>query len=77
MVYVQQSSPREVFENCDLREWQFAFTQFPQRSGWPVERVLVIDEDQGKTADQRTGFQRLMTEFSPIAEWAYADVAAN
>lgn len=38
-----------------------------QRLGWAVERVVVIDEDQGhsgKTADCRTGFQRLMTEVS-------------
>ncbi len=35
--------------------------------GWPAERVLVIDEDQGtsgKTAESRSGFQRLMAEVS-------------
>ena len=35
--------------------------------GWPAERVVVIDEDQGqsgKAATDRSGFQRLMTEVS-------------
>jgi DNA invertase Pin-like site-specific DNA recombinase len=35
--------------------------------GWPAERVIVIDEDQGqsaKSAEMRSGFQRLMTEVS-------------
>ena len=33
--------------------------------GWPRERVLIIDEDLGKsgrTAEGRSGFQRLITE---------------
>jgi DNA invertase Pin-like site-specific DNA recombinase len=33
--------------------------------GWPKDRVLVIDEDQGRsgrTAEQRPGFQRLLAE---------------
>jgi len=33
--------------------------------GWPKERILVIDEDQGRSgqsAEGRTGFQRLLTE---------------
>ena len=37
----------------------------PSAPGWPAERVVIIDEDQGhsgKTADNRSGFQRLMTE---------------
>ncbi len=67
MVYVRQSSPQQVLENRESRERQYALAQFAQRFGWPAERVVVIDEDQGqsgKTADQRSGFQRLMTEVS-------------
>src|SRR5262249_14945186 len=65
MVYVRQSSPQQVLENRESRERQYALAQFAQRLGWPAERVVVIDEDQGqsgKTADNRSGFQRLMTE---------------
>ena len=67
MVYVRQSSPQQVLENRESRERQYALAQFAQRLGWPADRVVVIDDDQGltgKTADQRSGFQRLMTEVS-------------
>lgn len=67
MVYVRQSSPQQVLENRESRERQYALARFAERLGWAVERVVVIDEDQGhsgKTADCRTGFQRLMTEVS-------------
>lgn len=67
MVYVRQSTPQQVLENRESRERQYALAQFAQRLGWPAERVVVIDEDQGqsgKTAAERSGFQRLMTEAS-------------
>jgi DNA invertase Pin-like site-specific DNA recombinase/transposase-like protein len=65
--YVRQSSPQQVLENRESRERQYALAQFAQRLGWPAERVMIIDEDQGqsgKSADDRSGFQRLMTEVS-------------
>lgn len=67
MVYVRQSSPQQVLENRESRERQYALAQFAQRLGWPAERVEIIDEDQGqsgRSADGRSGFQRLMTEVS-------------
>jgi hypothetical protein len=67
MVYVRQSTPQQVLENRESRERQYALAEFAQRLGWPAERVMVIDEDQGqsgKTATDRSGFQRLMTEVS-------------
>lgn len=67
MVYVRQSTPQQVLENRESRERQYALAEFAQRLGWPAERVVVIDEDQGqsgKTADPRSGFQQLMTEVS-------------
>src|SRR3984885_13240850 len=67
MVYVRQSTPQQVLENRESRERQYALAKFAQRLGWPTERVVVIDEDQGqsgKPAAERTGFQRLMTEVS-------------
>src|ERR1700678_4183682 len=63
MVYVRQSSPQQVLENRESRERQYALAQFAQRLGWPADRVVVIDDDQGqsgKTAEHRSGFQRLM-----------------
>ncbi len=67
IVYVRQSSPQQVLENRESRERQYALAQFAHRLGWPAERVVVIDDDQGqsgKTAENRVGFQRLMTEVS-------------
>jgi DNA invertase Pin-like site-specific DNA recombinase len=67
MVYVRQSSPQQVLENRESRERQYALAQFAQRLGWPAERVVIVDEDQGrsgKSAADRSGFQRLMTEVS-------------
>lgn len=67
MVYVRQSTPQQVLENRESRERQYALAQFAERLGWPAERIVVIDEDQGqsgKTAAERSGFQRLMTEVS-------------
>jgi DNA invertase Pin-like site-specific DNA recombinase len=67
MVYVRQSTPQQVLENRESRERQYALAQFAERLGWLAERVVVIDEDQGqsgKTAAERSGFQRLMTEVS-------------
>ncbi len=67
MVYVRQSTPQQVLENRESRERQYALAEFAQRLGWPAERVVVIDEDQGqsgKTAAERSGFQCLMTEVS-------------
>src|ERR1700694_4963524 len=67
LVYVRQSTPQQVLENRESRERQYALADFAQRLGWPAERVVVVDDDQGqsgKTAAERSGFQRLMTEVS-------------
>ncbi len=65
IVYVRQSSPHQVLENRESRERQYALVQVAQQFGWPADRVLVIDEDQGvsgKSAENREGFQRLLSE---------------
>jgi DNA invertase Pin-like site-specific DNA recombinase len=67
IVYVRQSSPQQVMENRESRERQYALAQVAQRMGWAAERVVIIDEDQGqsgRTAHDRSGFQRLMMEVS-------------
>jgi DNA invertase Pin-like site-specific DNA recombinase len=65
IVYVRQSSPRQVLENRESTARQYAFADQAVAFGWPRERVLTIDEDLGKsgrTAEGRSGFQRLVTE---------------
>jgi DNA invertase Pin-like site-specific DNA recombinase len=65
IVYVRQSSPKQVLEHRESRERQYALVELAKALGWSAERVLVIDEDQGqsgKWADNRDGFQRLLSE---------------
>jgi DNA invertase Pin-like site-specific DNA recombinase len=65
IVYVRQSSPHQVLEHRESRERQYALADQAIALGWPPDRVLVIDEDQGqsgRTAQDRAGFQRLVAE---------------
>ena len=65
IVYVRQSSPQQVLENRESTARQYALAEYAQVLGWPAERVLVIDEDQGQSgtrADNRSGYQRLLAE---------------
>jgi DNA invertase Pin-like site-specific DNA recombinase len=65
VVYVRQSSVQQVLENRESTERQYALVDRAVDCGWPRDRVLVIDEDQGKsgsTSEGRLGFQRLLAE---------------
>jgi DNA invertase Pin-like site-specific DNA recombinase len=65
IVYVRQSSPQQVFDHKESRERQYAMADHAVALGWSRDRVLVIDEDQGrsgKTTGQRLGFQHLLAE---------------
>lgn len=65
IVYVRQASPQQVLENRESTARQYALAEYAQVSGWPGERVLVIDEDHGQSgvrAENRSGYQRLLTE---------------
>jgi DNA invertase Pin-like site-specific DNA recombinase len=65
VVYVRQSSPQQVAENRESTDRQYALAHRAVELGWPPDRVLVIDDDQGKsgtTAEGRLGFQRLLAE---------------
>jgi DNA invertase Pin-like site-specific DNA recombinase len=64
-LYVRQSSLRQVFENTESTKRQYALRDRAAALGWPIERIHVIDSDQGRSgahADHRDGFQRLTTE---------------
>ena len=62
-VYVRQSSPKQVQEHRESGLRQYERIEWARERGWPDDRILVIDEDQGKssaTAKTRTGFARLL-----------------
>lgn len=64
-LYVRQSTLRQVLENTESTKRQYALRQRAVALGWPIERVIVIDCDQGQSgasAADRAGFQRLVSE---------------
>ena len=63
-IYVRQSSPRQVRENLESQRRQYGFADQAAQFGWSRERIIVIDEDQGRSgsvAQSRSGFARLVT----------------
>lgn len=66
-LYVRQSTLRQVFENTESTQRQYALKQHAVALGWPLERIIVIDTDLGQSgasSADREGFQRLVTEVS-------------
>jgi DNA invertase Pin-like site-specific DNA recombinase len=58
-VYVRQSSPRQVRSHLESQRLQYAFAEQAAAFGWTRERIIVLDEDQGKSAalpQARRGF---------------------
>jgi DNA invertase Pin-like site-specific DNA recombinase len=64
VVYIRQSTPQQVEHHQESARLQYALVDYAM-SLWPRERILVIDEDQGRSASSsqgRLGFQRLVAE---------------
>ncbi|MGH8524216.1 MAG: recombinase family protein, partial [Gammaproteobacteria bacterium] len=64
-LYVRQSSLRQVVENTESTQRQYALRERAVALGWPIERIHVIDSDLGRSGAQavdRDGFQRLVSE---------------
>jgi hypothetical protein len=64
-VYVRQSSVSQVTHHAESADLQYGLVDRSVRVGWPRDRVLVIDDDLGKSgadSDERHGFQRLIAE---------------
>ena len=64
-LYVRQSTMRQVLENTESTQRQYALRQRAVALGWPDERIIVIDTDLGQSgasAADREGFQKLVAE---------------
>ncbi len=64
-LYIRQSTPRQVLENTESTQRQYALRDRAVLLGWPLERIHVLDSDLGKSGSQsagRDGFQRLVSE---------------
>lgn len=63
IVYVRQSSPEQVRNHLESQRRQYAFAEHATALGWSRERVVIIDEDQGKSGavpHARVGFAKLV-----------------
>ena len=64
-LYVRQSTVRQVFENTESSERQYALRGRALALGWPADHIVVVDCDQGQSAASvadRAGFQQLVGE---------------
>ena len=66
-LYVRQSTLRQVLENTESTQRQYALRERAVALGWPRERIEVIDSDLGRSgaaSADREGFNRLITQVS-------------
>jgi DNA invertase Pin-like site-specific DNA recombinase len=67
VVYVRQSSRQQVVDHGESTRLQYGLAERAVALGWPASRVMVIDEDLGRSAAnaaERPGFARLVTEIT-------------
>lgn len=49
ILYIRQSSVRQVYENNESTMRQYALKDKLVALGWPAEKVVTIDQDLGKS----------------------------
>jgi DNA invertase Pin-like site-specific DNA recombinase len=67
VVYVRQSTRQQVADHGESTRLQYGLVERAVTLGWQTSRVMVIDEDLGKSGSSaagRAGFQRLVTEIT-------------
>jgi DNA invertase Pin-like site-specific DNA recombinase len=65
VVYVRQSTPGQVAHNTESAARQYALADRAVALGWPMESVVVVDEDTGRSAAwsrSRIAFKELVAE---------------
>ncbi|SDE59731.1 recombinase family protein [Belnapia rosea] len=65
VVYVRQSTLRQVQQHGESTRLQYALADHAQALGWQPGQIVVIDDDLGRSAASaldRPGFQRLVAE---------------
>ena len=64
-LYIRQSTLKQVVENTESTQRQYALREKAIALGWPNDRITVIDSDLGQSGAQaadREGFQKLVAE---------------
>jgi DNA invertase Pin-like site-specific DNA recombinase len=67
VVYVRQSSRQQVADHGESTRLQYGLADRAVALGWPASRVMVIDEDLGRSAAnaaERPGFARMVAEIT-------------
>ena len=67
VIYVRQSSARQVRENVESTQLQYNLSGLVAAHGWPDDQIITIDDDlgiSGRSLEGRAGFQRLLAEIS-------------
>src|SRR5687767_5754118 len=67
IVYMRQSSPRQVVEHQESTRLQYQLSGLAEQYGWSKDRIVVVDDDlgcSGRWVEGRLGFQRLLAEVS-------------
>jgi DNA invertase Pin-like site-specific DNA recombinase len=65
IVYVRQSTLQQTQKHQESTRLQYGLVQRARELGWPRDRIVVIDDDLGRSgssAEGRPGFQRLVAE---------------
>lgn len=64
MVYVRQSTPKQLLVHQESTRRQYQLAERAAELGWPQPRIVVLDEDLGRSgtsSEARLGFQRLVS----------------
>jgi DNA invertase Pin-like site-specific DNA recombinase len=67
VIYVRQSTPKQVLNNQESAKRQYQLVAKAQEMGWPQTLITVIDEDLGLSGAgtvKRSGFERLVASIS-------------
>jgi DNA invertase Pin-like site-specific DNA recombinase len=67
VVYVRQSTAQQGLDHRESTRLQYGLARRADALGWASDRIVVIDDDLGKSgtsAEGRDGFQRLVSEVS-------------
>ena len=74
VVYVRQSTPRQVLTNQESTRRQYQLAERARQLGWPAPQIEIIDEDlglSGADSQARTGFQRLVAAIGLVLQLCF------
>jgi DNA invertase Pin-like site-specific DNA recombinase len=80
MLYIRQSTARQVYENNESTVRQYALKDKLIALGWSAENIVTIDQDLGKSgadSKNRDGFQFLVGEVSNNLVGAVASIECS